>query len=407
MKILRRIILIICLILVLAYAGGYVFFLLRGKHIIVDKIRDFTSREVALKDVRFYFPLRFELRNIEIEGLFKAESVSISPSVLGLLAGKFLVYDLAFVRPEVSYTRGEDLKRKIYRVTSPVVPARKVQDSKIDFLFKRLTLTDATIVYADGLSNPNEPVSITAQHVNLKISNMYEFPETVVTHFEVQGDIPWKTGPEVGKIKAQGWINLLKRDSEAKILISDIDALTLYPYYSSWVNIDKSRIEKAKLSFKADVNGLNNEVTAACHFELGEMVFKPATEESEVTRAEKIAQVVLDIMKSMNEGKVVLDFTFKTTMDNPQFGLEPIRQAVMEKVMQGRRKGGLSAENVVLFPGRVIEGTAKSVGEASKSLFGTIVNLGKELTGGVKAAFKKHTPVENQTQPVHTTNSSR
>ena len=62
---------------------------------------------------------------------------------------------------------------------------------------------------------------------------------------------------------------------QAALKIKDIDAIYLYPYYSMWVDLEKARIEKAKLNFSADINGLNNNVNVECHLELTDMVRKP------------------------------------------------------------------------------------------------------------------------------------
>jgi hypothetical protein len=123
---------------------------------------------------------------------------------------------------------------------------------------------------------------------------------------------------------------------------------------------------------------------------VSEIVFRKPKEDEQVQREERIAQKVIDIFKSLNDGNIVLDYTFKTTMSNPIFGLESIRSAVEDKITEARRsEGGLSTEKVIGFPGKVFEGTARGVGELSKAVITGVASVGNEIGRALSSSFHR------------------
>ena len=68
---------------------------------------------------------------------------------------------------------------------------------------------------------------------------------------------------------------------QASVDIRDIDGIYLYPYYANWVDLEGARIEKAKLNFSSKITGINNDVNAACHLALADIVRRPLAEEEE------------------------------------------------------------------------------------------------------------------------------
>ena len=114
----------------------------------------------------------------------------------------------------------------------------------------------------------------------------------------------------------------------ASLKIENIDAIAFYPYYSTWVDLEKARIEKAKLNFSSKIRGKDNDISAQCHLELTDIVRKVRPPEEAQQKAERLTDAVLDMFKAMNQGKVVLDFTLHTKMDHPQFGFENIKSDI-------------------------------------------------------------------------------
>jgi hypothetical protein len=393
MRLIINIILLFIFLALLLYLGAYLFLVGQGKKIVLQQANQWLNRDISYASIDFSFPLRFEFRGVEIGENFRADAIIIKPSVFGFLQRKLVLRYVAVHNPKLKIKRSAPLSDGTENLPGPVSEAiqfpKRIAIRSFDPIIKHVVVQDGDIEYVDKNVTP-EGVTVNVSGVSADIFNVYEYPSTVITHFDISGNVPGNEENRHGKIAAQGWINLLKRDMKAKIDIRGIDALPLYPYYAGWVHIDRNRIDTAVLNFHSDITGLNNDVSAACHIEVSEIVFRKPKEDEQVQREERIAQKVIDIFKSLNDGNIVLDYTFKTTMSNPIFGLESIRSAVEDKITEARRsEGGLSTEKVIGFPGKVFEGTARGVGELSKAVITGVASVGNEIGRALSSSFHR------------------
>jgi hypothetical protein len=159
------------------------------------------------------------------------------------------------------------------------------------------------------------------------------------TNFSIKGSIPWREGQQNGSVSLEGWLNYSKKDIQAQLMIKDIDGIYLQPYYSNWVNLEKARIEKANLNFTSDISGLNNKVKIACHLELADIVRKPAEQPKEEVKPPKPVNKEEEFFSTINQGKIVLDFNFRTKMDNPEFGFDNIKMDFQNKAPEADGAG--------------------------------------------------------------------
>jgi len=272
-------------------------------------------------------------------------------------------------------------------------------------------ISGSTVNFTDR-SVADKTIKVTVKDVNIEIENL-KLPVrgSDITYFELTGRIPWQNKGEEGKIWFQGWINFFKKDMRAELKVEDIDGICLYPYYSNWVDLEKSRIQKANLNFFSEIIGLNNDVTADCHLELTRVEFKPRPEDQPQEKAQRIATAVIDIFKAINEGKIVLDFKFKTKMDSPEFGLKKIiKTAVEDKISQARKSEPFNPEQILKMPAKIIGDTISTATDLTKSVINGTMSVGRELKKAVEASFSKEeskvskTPVNQTTQE---TNSSK
>jgi len=137
--------------------------------------------------------------------------------------------------------------------------------------------------------------------------------------------------------------------------------------------------------------------------ELTEIAFKPRAPEQEPKKAEKIAQTILNMFKSMNNGKVVFNFTFKTKMDCPGLNFCDIKSAFEDKLMSAHKGDSLlKPENVIMLPGKIIQGTVKSASDVSRALLEGTAGVGLGLKKIFTEPFKKESPEkkEDYTLPV-------
>ncbi|MBU3958851.1 MAG: DUF748 domain-containing protein, partial [Candidatus Omnitrophica bacterium] len=299
MKLSIKIFFIAVTILIVLAGAAYLFIAFQGKAIIVKKLQDLTQKKVSMDYIGFSGPLNLEIKNLQIEGLLKADYVFISPSILGFFMGRVALDEVKIVKPELTF---EKVPSQIPATAPAVGGGAPVQAKKrytLPLIIKQIDIKDGRLDFIDRTVG-TEGMKIIIKDISFHLDNLYIFPRSVVTNFKLQGKVPWQQEAEEGKIEFAGWINLLKRDMQATLRIEDIDGIHFYPYYSKWVDLEKSRIEKAKLNFNSDIQGLNNDITANCHLELTDIVFRPRTPEEEMKKAEKIATAVLDIFRALN-----------------------------------------------------------------------------------------------------------
>jgi hypothetical protein len=389
MRLAKKVFLIILILFIVAYASGYIFLATQGRRIIIEKLKNVTQRQVEIGAVRMYSPWQLKIDDVRIGGIGKAASVEMSPSILGFLAGRTVLYSITVIKPEVAFTKPMPQPQETtIRLQDQAVQVPSAK--KAEFIFYRLHVKDGTFVFSDqSVGSDTGGIIITLKDLSADITNTYQFPKEIMTKFALTANIPWKDSKDQGSVSLDGWMNYSKKDMRADLVMKDIDALYLYPYYAGWFNLDKASIEKAKLGFTSNVTGLNNDVTAACHLELTEIVFKQREESTDQTRSERIAHKVLDFFKSMNNGKVVLNFSIKTKMDSPDFGVNAIKSAFDNTITQARKGQGSTASKVMEMPGQVVGGTVKGVTDVSSALIGGVVSVGKEIGKSLGASFRR------------------
>jgi len=403
MKIWIKALLILFIASSLCLIGLHLFINLKGKDLLIQKLEEATERKVTIGNLTTAFPINILVKDLEIKGLLKIDDVYASLGFVDLSRRSPGLSLLKLNHPELTVER----KAAAQPVPAPVTPPeanlpQKSETKPADplpavkrpfilpvFYIDRFIVNNGTFTFIDKFAE-NEEISIKAQNLNIKVDNLnLSHGGSRITYFELKGKMPWREGSEEGKIELEGWINIIKKDMRATVNIQDIDAIYFYPYYSTWVNLQKARIEKAKLNFTSDMDALNNNLVAQCHLELTDIVFKPRPPEEEEKKAEKIATVILDMFKALNQGKVVLDFTIRTKMTRPEFGFGNIKGAVEDKLTQ-RKKGEVSlTQEVVLFPARILEGTVKGGAEMTKAVIGGTFSVVNELKKAFFGAFKK------------------
>ncbi len=385
-----KVLFVVIILFAVISSSAYLFIALKGKNIILAKIEELTQRKASVGNFSVTPPLNLVIKNLNIEGLLKVEDISISPSILFLLTGNIALNRIVVIKPEITFEKKPaeeaDLSYKESVSKTPLVAPEKKR--ALHLILKQLIIKDGKIDFVDHTVGP-EGIKIIVKDINFNLTNLHAFPFSAITNFELKAKIPWQKGREEGRIEAEGWINFFKKDMQATLKIEDIDGVYLYPYYSHWVDLEKARIEKAKLNFTSNINGLNNNVTAQCRLELTDIVRRPRPEGELGEKAEKITDAVLDIFRALNQGKIVLDFTIRTKMDKPQFGFGDIKMAFEDKLAEGKKANGFKPEDALLIPAKLIEALFKGTTDLTTAVISGTISAGKEIGKTVEGAMKK------------------
>ncbi|MDD5097552.1 MAG: DUF748 domain-containing protein [Candidatus Omnitrophica bacterium] len=386
---------IIIAAVVIVFCCFYVFLLFQGKLFIANKLKEATGRKVSIGQLVIKPPLNIELKDLEIEGLAKISSIYLSPSIPSIFLGKVAFNKIRIINPKLTIEKKfsapkEPVASEVAVVSDkPAVPATVVENADVSnngdlrLIIKSLKIRQGELDIIDQ-SAGTQGIKLTVRDISFDLKNLYTFAVNTKTDFELRGRIPWNTGEPDGKIYMSGWLNSFKKDMLATLKIENIDGIAFHPYYSNWVDLEKARIVKAKLSFNSTIKGENNDIAANCHLELADIVRKVRTPEESQEKAERITDAVLDMFKAMNQGKVVLDFTFHTKMDRPEFSFAHIKSAFEGKIMQGRANSGLRTQDVFLLPGKMLQSGIRSGTNLSKAVVDGVI----DLSNGIKKFFE-------------------
>ena len=394
MKKLKIVIYIVFIFIGIVFAGLHAFVSIKGRKLLTAKLHSVFQSEVIIGRVTTSFPLNLIVKDLEVKSWFKIKKVLAGMGIIDVLGGNFILSDLRLEGIEFELEKKKRGEATQAPVNLEVVAANVAQVQEDFFLprhiiLKRLIISNGAFTYIDSTKG-EIPIKIPIKDLNVRLDNFqWPFRASEVTLLQISGKIPWENIKEQGRIDLEGWINFHKKDMNVKAKIKDIDGVYIYPYYSSWIDIDKARVEKARLDFSSDITGLNNEVNASCHLEMTQLTFKPKEGEVPQARMEKITNVVVGILKALNQGRVVLDFNFKTKMDNPEFGLGIIQQAFKDKLDQVRKERDSGAMQIIKFPGKIIESTITSAVDLTKSVINGTVNVGKEFKKAVEVSFTR------------------
>lgn len=407
MKLSIKILLSLAVIITLMFILVYVYLVFAGRIIFSRELEAITKRRVTLNSFIITPPFNIRIKDINAEGFFKADYITASPSFLYLLGGKLCFGEIKAVNSEITLERFPKKKSAEPAVSNPQAtveiaapapasapasvsaPAKNfIPVRNLRAIFKHIKIVNGKINFIDHTVG-KKAIEITIKNINFNLTNLYLVPRSAVANFEFSGNIPWQKGQEEGKVTAEGWIDLYKKDIRAVLKIEGIDGIYLYPYYAQWVDLQNSRIEKAKLNFTSNIHGLNNDVAAENHLELSDIVFKPRSAEEEQKKAEKIAYAVLDIFKALNQGKIILDFTIHTKMDNPRFGMADLTGAIETKLVGSRKNEQPLVGNIFIFPIKLLEGTVKATTDLSKAAIDGAFAIGNEFKKAVEGSFKK------------------
>ncbi|MDD5129610.1 MAG: DUF748 domain-containing protein [Candidatus Omnitrophica bacterium] len=399
----------IFVIVVIVFSLAYTAILLAAKNIIANKIEKATGLKTSIRSLNILPLLNIEARGLEINGLIKADRIYISPSIWNLLFGKLVFNKIVVGSPELTYQRNAAEVEPVKDSRAPVVDDQNIsvvenrsqlpavaQSKVFPLTIKILKVYSGRLNFIDTTSASGK-ISVLVKDINLYVTNISTSGAKGISKFDLKGNLSWNTGEPDGKILLRGWVDLYKKDISAVLKIEDIDAIVFYPYYSTWVDLEKARIQQAKLNFDCGIEGVNNDVAADCHLELADMVRKVRLLEEPQEKAERLTDAVLDMFKSMDNGKVVLDFVLHTKMDRPEFGFANIKAAFEGKLMQARTSAGLRPQDVLSWPGRWLKSGLKSGSDLSNAFMDGIFDLGDGIKKFFEERINKQAPVqENQ-----------
>lgn len=325
-----------------------------GKAVIVGQIEKNLKTKASLERVTFGFPLSMHISKLEVGDLLKADTISVSPSILGFFTGKIVLNELRITHPEITVIKSSEGKLNLPKYESKGKPP--------PILLAGLKAKDGKFIFIDKKINPGGH-RVVVKDINANIAKAAFPPTSLYAKFNVSASLADNSGNPSGSALASGWIDLGHKDMDGRIELKDIDGSSLAPYYQNI--IPSKKLLSAKLNFTADLKAKHNDLTARCRAEFSNLAYERPGSSGDRGEVSDIIPTILNIF-SDDSGNMVLNFTINTKLDNPRIDLVSLRGSI----------GQAAVESVASQPPqKVIEKVKeaaeefKEIGESLKDIF--------------------------------------
>jgi hypothetical protein len=322
MKKIFKIIIWIALFLAVIFLLLNIAIALFGKAIVAGQIEKNLKLKAKLESMSISFPLSVNIRNLDIQGLAKIDSLSARPSILGFLAGKVVLNELTVVRPKISVEMDSNGKLNL--------PAFSAKGKQPPILLAGLKVKEGSLIFIDKKVDP-AGYKIMVNNINADIAKATFPPTSLFTRFNLSAFLVDNQNAPKGKAAASGWIDFGPKNMEGRVELKDIDVTYLAPYYQTFSPAKK--LASGKLNFTSDLKAENNDLIGKCHLEVVDLVYEKETPAEGQPAAPDLAASVLNML-SGNTGKIAFDFTLKTKLDNPKINLKDLQGMFAQSAIQ-------------------------------------------------------------------------
>ncbi|MCK9603213.1 MAG: DUF748 domain-containing protein [Candidatus Omnitrophica bacterium] len=326
MKKIKILVGVLAVILVLFFALSIVVSL-HGKKFIESRIEQSLKMKVSLGKISLGFPLSVNIKNLELGNIFKADVVSFSPNLLGLMAGKVVLDGVTITRPLINLEQSPEGKLNLPQI------AQKGKQPPV--FLTGLTINNGKLIFTDKKISA-EGYKTILEGINLKVSKVMLPPTSLNTRFNLSANFLSPDGKALGSIDTNGWIDFRPKNMDAIFQIKDLEVTHFSPYYGDFISSRK--ILSGKLNFTSYLKAKNNDLKAECKLLLSGLTYEQ--------QALPEGETKLDLFKSTldfftdKEGNLNLEFEINTRLDKPA-----ITRAELHKIILNAAKRNLSNQS--------------------------------------------------------------
>ena len=292
----------------------------QGKALLSKKLSRLITKDVEVGALYIMPPFSISVNNFKIEGLLSVDKIKVEPSITGLFLSKFGLNNLTIVKPKVSIIRLEDSTFNFSDLIDTIqsIQSKNRQKSKLAFFIKEAALKDVTLSFEDKIRESG--FDIEAGEISA-ITSLWNLK----TRINLDAQALSRQGDNIGKIKANGWLNFLKKDMDATLSLEDVDAAYFSNFFSSPF---LSRVQSGTLLFSAKMVSKNNDLTIDCHLDTGDLTFFKESSLLDIgDKSEVLAGIfsgtILDTLTGAGAASGVFNFSIHTKFDRPR--LEGLR----------------------------------------------------------------------------------
>lgn len=399
---------IIIFVVAILYSALYVFLNVKGKTLVIDTITQKFQLEPKLENLRFSFPFKIELKEFlcgDVSfSLAKIELVGINPFKAKFIFDNLYIENLK-VKAERSkdeiviqpFLKGESIipilnnnqsRREFPEIISSALASepevsKKVDNkkptlgNKISFTIKNALLKNASIEIVDTTFQP--PMRFSLKNLNIKVRN-FQYPQMTNFYVDLTSSLLFKDTLMSDILEFKGWIDLAKKNMEAKLKINNYDYVAFSDYYPPFWKPDNLELKEAALSLDADLNSQNNDLAIDAMLTLEKIVFKDNPKDP--SNIESLKAVIALFQK--DSGKPKFRFpTLKTRMDK----LELNYASIWEKLQKTVKVDFI--DTITRFLGKTPQMIGERTEDVKKITIDPAIGVVKEVLEGLKDIFTK------------------
>ena len=326
-----------------------VIFILFGKTIVAGQIEKTLKLKASLGSLTVRFPLTVSFKDSEIKDLIKADSISLSPSLLGFLVGRVVLNNLAIERPVITVSRDAQGKFNL--------PVLEQKGKQPPVLMAGLKISDGRLIFTDNKINP-EGYQVIVDKINVDISKVTLPPASLSTNFKVSAILLDREGNPAGEAGLNGWIDFGPKDMDGRLELKDIEAASLAPYLQDMIKVKK--LLSARIGLSADLKAKNNNLSAKCHVEF--------SRQARLDKQDSSSDIASDVLSIFSDdaGNMAFDFTINTKLDNPRLNSLNMKGIIGQAAVDNI--ASQPAENVIEKVKDTVE-KFKDIGDSFKDIF--------------------------------------
>jgi len=358
------IIIIIAIFLVLSVVIAFV-----GKPAAIRYMEELTGTKVTFEAVHLGFPLTIDVYKFKAQDLLEVEKARLSLSLLRLITGKLYFNKVILESPLAYIERSRNgelnitpiIERQVVKEEKIVVPASsepikeeqksQKQPFKQEIVFNEFIIKNGHIRLIDKAVQ-SQGLTTDINNLELKLAHFKNPP--LKSEFNLTANVSGRPDQAVGEVKFDGFIDMIKKDMSAELVIKNLDGVFFQPYFQMFLPAD---LESAKVNFN-----LMTEAKANKLFGKGKLVVENfALKNQESTDKENLngplaGVIMLGMVNHDKRGEV--DFVMaETALDNPKFRIKNIDANIVQS----------AAQNFMNDPKGTIE-KAKEIGKEIKSI---------------------------------------
>ena len=319
MKILIKISVWVLAVLLVFLVRVTIFIRLNGKKILLDQIRENLQLEASLESISLSLPLIVELKGLKLGELASFDRISLTPNLLGFLAGKIVIANLTLENPRINLIKSNN--------SSFNLPKLKQGGAPPQIFITGLVVKNGKLIYDDRFISA-QGLKTALGSIDCSISKVMLPLTSLKINLDFSANLEDPQGKILGNLSGKGWVDFGPKDLDFNFAVKDLDAVYFSPYYGEFLSAKK--LLSAKLNVASVCKAKNNVLAITTDFKLSNMVYaqEEPRQEGELPQL-NFMKNALDLFTDAN-GNLNLKFTINTKLDRPELSIEQLKNVIFE-----------------------------------------------------------------------------